>query len=82
MKVALTTLIILAGFSSVAPVLADEVTTADNASTVSAFPRGGWDGNDVRLSVTRSKVAVAAKPGGGWDLNNVRVSVTRSKLIR
>lgn len=47
------------------------------------LPRGGWDGNNLRISVTQSKLMThqTSIRGGGWDLNNCRVSANHSKLI-
>ena len=48
-----------------------------------AHPGGGWDLNNVKLSVSHSKLmdqdTTSAHPGG-WDGNNVKVSVP-SKLL-
>jgi hypothetical protein len=85
MKVALTMLVLLSG-------LAGSITDAQASPFGGGWGTGGWDGNNVRLSVSQSKLLPAqtkapadcasAKPGGGWDLNDVRVSVTSgSKLL-
>lgn len=73
MKVALTMMMVLVAGASL---------------PANAFPRGGWDGNNVKLSDTGGSKLLAPKeaaksyPGGGWDANNVKLSVSNgSKLL-
>lgn len=49
----------------------------------SFLPRGGWDGNNLRISATQSKLMEQQTSirGGGWDFNNCRVSANQSKLL-
>lgn len=79
MKVAPTMLVLLIGIAG----------SANAVQAQDTFPRGGWDGNNVRISVTGSKLLkdvattnAAPYPGGGWDLNCAHISVTRSKLLK
>lgn len=50
------------------------------------LPRGGWDGNNLRVSVSQTRLLAEQKVetsvrGGGWDLNNLRISASHSKLL-
>lgn len=89
MKAALSIMMLVAGLASFhgEAQAQDNVNGADAAQTRESFlPRGGWDGNNLRISVTQSKLlAPQAKEtsirGGGWDLNNLRIAVTKSKLL-
>lgn len=89
MKAILPALILVLGFAaSINSVQAQDVDTsaASLDEQSSRMPRGGWDGNNVRVAVTHPKLVGNAetaerKPGGGWDLNNLRVSVSHSKLV-
>jgi hypothetical protein len=61
--------------------------SAKQSESQEAFlPRGGWDGNNLRVSVSQSKLLKLQKQEtnfgrGGWDANNLRISATQSKLI-
>jgi hypothetical protein len=73
MKAALTLIVILAA-SSVVPAY--------------AMPGGGWDANNVKLSVSNGSKLLApietpqVFPRGGWDGNNVKLPVSNSgKLL-
>lgn len=97
MKVVLPTLVLLLGFAA----SVSGVNAQDGASCQSAqdgklvhgqtgyLPRGGWDGNNLKIYVKQSGLLkadatsqYAPRPGGGWDLNDLRISVTRSKLLK
>lgn len=90
MKALLSMMMLVVGLAS----FASEAQAQDNANgsseavaqtRESLLPRGGWDGNNLRVSATQSKLIAASKEtsirGGGWDLNNLRISVTHSKLL-
>jgi hypothetical protein len=61
--------------------------SAKQGQTQQAYwPRGGWDGNNLRISVSQTKLLSAQKPEtnvgrGGWDANNLRISASHSKLL-
>lgn len=62
-------------------------TAADSTKIASGYPGGGWDLNDARLSVVRSKLLTNGtskrypEGDGGWDGNDARVSVVRTSLL-
>ena len=77
MKAVLSITLVVVGLAS----FASQAQAQDNL-----LPRGGWDGNNVRISASHVKLLPAQSPetsirGGGWDANNLRVSVTKSKLL-
>lgn len=92
MKAVLSIMLVVVGLAT----FASEAQAQDNTNASSGqvaqtndgfLPRGGWDGNNLRVSATKSKlIASTIKEtnvrGGGWDLNNLRISVTKSKLLQ
>jgi hypothetical protein len=73
MKAALTLIVVLAA-SSVVP--------------AHALPGGGWDANNLKLSVsngskllTPNETPQVFPPGGGWDHNDVKLSATKSAKL-
>ena len=88
MKAVMSMLMLVVGLAS----FASEAQAQDNTngsnqkvaqSNESFLPRGGWDGNNIRVSATQGKLMSlqTSVRGGGWDLNNLRISVTHSKLL-
>ncbi|MBA3995339.1 MAG: hypothetical protein C0469_17605 [Cyanobacteria bacterium DS2.3.42] len=92
MKAVLSIMMLVVGLAT----FASEAQAQDNTngssgqmaqSKESFLPRGGWDGNNLRVSTTQSKLLVSQTKetnvrGGGWDLNNLRISVTKCKLLQ
>lgn len=88
MKALLSTMMLVIGLGSFALGAQAQDNSTNKAQTAAQdtdFPRGGWDGNNLRISAGESNLLAPRKNegfwGGGWDLNNLRVSATRSQLL-
>ncbi len=91
MKAVLSIMMLVVGLGSFASQAQAQDSTNGSSGQVAQtkdnfLPRGGWDGNNLRVSTTQSRLIAQSKEtnvrGGGWDLNNLRISVTKSKLLQ
>lgn len=88
MKIVLT-LLAIAITSSVNAASAQDNNTDTSKEVTHAYPldgRGGWDGNNAKISVVRAKLLRSSSCDrypldGGWGSNNARLSIIKTKLV-
>lgn len=62
MNIVLSILALTVGFATVCPAMAQDAAPVDakTAQPTGDMPRGGWDGNNLRISVTRKAKLLSA----------------------